>query len=195
MRRYLLARALERLPEDRRERYAQEWEADLAQLGRLRAILWALGLRRAATRLARTFGHEPKRLLGLRALPQIALDVAALAAAYVLAYRLRFGADMPAVYSDLLWQTVPFAAVGGFAILASFGLYRHASPVRVCQAVLVATLALETYATVVQPKLVLRPTGLAPLLPPAGVLLLFALLAAPALLATRAIAVRASARA
>jgi hypothetical protein len=44
----------------------------------------------------------------------------------------------------------------------------------------------------VQPKLVLAPRGLIPLLPPAGVLALFTLLAVPALLATR---VRASARA
>ena len=110
MRRYLLARALERLPEDRRERYAQEWEADLAQLSRLRGLVWALGLRRAAARLARTFGHQPKRVLPLRALPQAALDAAALGGAYLLAYRLRFGQGVPPAYKDLLWHTLPFAA-------------------------------------------------------------------------------------
>jgi hypothetical protein len=48
------------------------------------------------------------------------------------------------------------------------------------KAVGVTTLALESYAAIVS-----RPTGFAPLLPPAGVLALFTLLAVPALLATR----------
>jgi hypothetical protein len=192
MKRYLLRKALERLPEDRRERYAQEWEADLAQLSGIRALLWALGLRRAATRLARAFGHAPKRALPLRALPQAALDAAVLAGAYLLAYRLRFGDSVPSAYRDLAWQTLPFAAAGGLAILVLFGAYRASGPIRLAQAVVVTTLALETYAAIVQPKLVLTPSGFAPLLPPAGVLVMFTLLAVPALLATR---FRASARA
>jgi hypothetical protein len=192
MRRYLLQHALERLPEDRRERYAQEWEADLAQLGRVRGLLWALGLRRAATRLARTFGHAPKRVIPLRALPQLALDAAVLGAAYLLAYRLRFGSDVPATYNDLLLHTLPFAVAGGSAILVMFGVYRGASPLRLCQAVAVTALAVLAYAAFVKPKLLLAPTGFVPLLPPKSVLLMFALLAVPALLATR---FRASARA
>jgi hypothetical protein len=185
MKRYLLQKALERLPEDRRERYAQEWEADLAQLSGLRALLWALGLRRAATRLARTFGHAPKRALPLRALPQAGLDAAVLAGAYALAYRLRFGGQVRATYNDLFLHTLPFVAVGGLAILVLFGAYRQNSPVRLAQAVLVTTLALESYAAIVQPKLVLAPRGAVPLLPPAGVLVMFTLIAVPALLATR----------
>jgi hypothetical protein len=192
MKRYLLRKALERLPEDRRDRYGREWEADLAQLSGMRALVWALGLRRAATRLARTFGHAPQRALAWRALPQAALDAAVLAGAYALAYRLRFGSDVPATYNALLVHTLPFAAVGGLAILVLFGAYRSPGPVRLAQAVVVTTLALESYAAIVQPKLVVRPRGFAPLLPPAGVLAMFALLAVPALLATR---FRASARA
>jgi hypothetical protein len=119
MRRYLLQRALERLPEDRRERYAQEWEADLAQLGRLHGIVWALGLRRAATRLARTFGHAPKRAFPL--LLHAPFDAAMFAAAYSLAYQLRFGRDVPGIYQDLYWHTLPFAVVAGLVVLALFG--------------------------------------------------------------------------
>ena len=183
MTRYLLRRALERLPEDRRERYAQEWEADLAQLGRFHALLWALGLRRAATRLARTFGHAPKRTL----LPYAPFDAAVFAAAYSLAYQLRFGRDVPAMYQDLYWHTLPFAVVAGLIILALFGAYRASGPLMLAKAVVVTTLALESHAAIVS-----RPTGFAPLLPPAGVLVMFTLLAAPALLLTR---FRASARA
>ena len=190
MKRYLLQRALDRLPEDRRERYAKEWEADLAQLHGLRALLWAFGLRRAATRLARTFGHTRPALW--RTLPQVALDAATLAIAYILAYKLRFGSDLPATYSDLLVRTLPSVAAGGLVILVLFGAYRSPSPIRLAQAVVVTTLALETYSAIVQPKLLLSPRGFVPLLPPAGVLVMFTLLAAPALLATR---FRASARA
>jgi len=183
MKRYLLQRALERLPEDRRERYAQEWEADLAQLSGIRGLLWALGLRRAATRLARTFGHAPRRTL----LPYAPFDAAMFAAAYSLAYQLRFGRDVPAMYQDLYWHTLPFAVIAGLIILALFGAYRASGPLMLAKAVVVTTLALESYAAIVS-----RPTGFAPLLPPAGVLALFTLLAFPALLATR---FRASARA
>jgi len=183
MKRYLLQRALERLPEDRRERYAQEWEADLAQLRGIRALLWALGLRRAATRLARTFGHQPKRTL----LPYAPVDAVLFAAAYSLAYQLRFGSDVPAIYRDLYWNTLPFAVVAGLVILALCGAYRTSGPLMLAKAVVVTTLALESYAAIVS-----RPSEFAPLLPPAGVLALFTLLAFPALLATR---FRASARA
>lgn len=186
MRRYLLERALKRLPPDRRDRYAHEWAADLAQLGRLRGIVWALGLCRAAMRLARTFGHHPQRALALRVLPQAGLDGAALAAAYLLAYRLRFDEGVPPMYKDLLWQTVPFAAAGGLAILAAFGVYRHGAPLlRLCQAVAVTALAIVGYAAVVQPTLRTTPIGYVPLLPPTGVVLLFVVLAVPALLVTR----------
>ena len=55
----------------------------------------------------------------------------------------------------------------------------------------VIALAAVGYTAVVQPKLVGTRTGYVPLLPPTGVLALFALLALPALLVTR---IRASAR-
>jgi hypothetical protein len=184
MRRYLLRRALERLPEDRRERYAQEWEADLAQLHGLRALVWALGLRRAATRLSRQLGHAPKRSL----LPYVPVDAAMFAAAYSLAYKFRFGwSGVPTIYQDLYWHTLPFAVVAGLVVLALFGAYRTSNPLMLAKAAVVTTLALESYAALTS-----RPSGFAPLLPPAGVLALFTLLAVPALLATR---FRASARA
>jgi hypothetical protein len=187
MRRYLMHRAVARLPEDHRERYAQEWEADLAQLSRTRGLLWALGLPRAATRLAKTFGHKRRAVL-----PQVTLDALVLAGAYLLAYRLRFGTTMPSRYHDLLWQTLPFAAVAGLIVLIAFGAYRASGALRLCQAVVVTALALESYTAVVRPKLVSAPTGGFPLLPPSSVLALFMLIAAPALLLTR---IRASARA
>lgn len=183
MKRYLLQRALARLPEDRRERYAQEWAADLAQLNGVRGLVWALGLRRAATRLARTFGHQPARTL----LPYAPFDAAMFAAAYTLAYQLRFGRDVPAVYEHLYWRTLPFAVVAGLVTLALFGAYRASGALMLVKAAVVTALALETYAAITS-----RPTGFGPLLPPAGVLAIFTLLAIPALLATR---FRASARA
>ena len=91
------------------------------------------------------------------------------------------------MYQDLYWHTLPFAVVGGLIILALFGAYRASGPLVLAKAVVVTTLALESYAAIVS-----RPAGFAPLLPPAGVLALFTLLAFPALLATR---FRASARA
>jgi hypothetical protein len=184
--RHLLDRAVERLPPDRRERYAKEWAADLAQLEGVRRLTWALGLPRAASRLARTFGHRRPRQVPLRALPQVAFDAAALAGSYAVAYRLRFSGGVPEIYRDLFWQTVPFAALGGLAVLAAFGLYRDGGgPLRVAQAVFVTALAVVGYVAVVHPKLVITPTGQVALMPPAGVLALFATSASLLLLVSR----------
>jgi hypothetical protein len=190
MTRRLLDRALERLPEDHRERYAQEWAADLAQLQPPAALLWALGLRRAARRLAATLepGARGSFPLPLRSLPQAAFDLGALAAAYYLAYRLRFGATVPGAYRELLWHTVPVAAAGGVAVLAAFGIYRDgAAPLRICQAAFVAVLGVVGYAAVVHPTLVVTRTGFVPLMVPAGVLALFGALALGVLLASRGV--------
>src|SRR5687768_703448 len=51
-------------------------------------------------------------------------DAVLVAAAYWLAFALRFDQGIPDRYSDLLWQTIAFVTVGKVAIFAAFGLYQ-----------------------------------------------------------------------
>ncbi|HEU5271154.1 MAG TPA: hypothetical protein VFU36_14605 [Jatrophihabitans sp.] len=57
----LLTGALQRLPAGQRERFAEEWAADLAEIhGRFARFRWQLGIRLTARRLARTAAaHSP----------------------------------------------------------------------------------------------------------------------------------------
>jgi FlaA1/EpsC-like NDP-sugar epimerase len=55
---------------------------------------------------------------------QLAADATLVAAAYWLAFALRFDQGIPDRYSDLLWQTIAFVTVGKVAIFAAFGLYQ-----------------------------------------------------------------------
>jgi FlaA1/EpsC-like NDP-sugar epimerase len=55
---------------------------------------------------------------------QLTVDAALVAIAYWLAFALRFDQGIPDRYSDLLWQTIAFVAVGKVAIFAAFGLYQ-----------------------------------------------------------------------
>ena len=59
----------------------------------------------------------------LRRLGHIAGDAALVAAAYVLAYVLRFDEGIPARYEELLLTTLPFVVAGKVALFAVFGLY------------------------------------------------------------------------
>jgi FlaA1/EpsC-like NDP-sugar epimerase len=117
------------------------------------------------------------------AVPQVALDAVLVALAYFLAYRLRFDGGTPPMYHDLFVRTLPFAVIGSVASFAVAGMYRHwmryssqREYLRIAEGVLIAVLALVGYVTVVQPKLVLAPTGFVSVSVPTGVLVLFGLL-------------------
>src|ERR1700760_3059354 len=112
-----------------------------------------------------------------RALPQVALDAGLVALAYYLAYRLRFDGGIPPTYHDLFVRTVAFAIVGPIAAFSVVGCYRHLAKfsaqteyLKIAEGSLLGVLALVGYVTVVQPKLVLAPTGFVSLGVPAGVL-------------------------
>ena len=59
----------------------------------------------------------------LRRLGHVAGDAALVAAAYALAYVLRFDQGIPARYEELLLTTLPFVVAGKVALFALFGLY------------------------------------------------------------------------
>jgi FlaA1/EpsC-like NDP-sugar epimerase len=111
------------------------------------------------------------------------LDAGLVALAYYLAYRLRFDGGIPPTYHDLFVRTIAFAIIGSLAALAVVGCYRHwmryssqLEYLRIAEGALLGVLALIGYVTVVQPKLVLAPTGFVSLGVPAGVLVLWGLL-------------------
>jgi FlaA1/EpsC-like NDP-sugar epimerase len=61
--------------------------------------------------------------VNVRRFGQIAVDACLLAAAYYLAFVLRFDSGIPGRYEDLLVETIAFAVVIKLAIFALFGLY------------------------------------------------------------------------
>jgi FlaA1/EpsC-like NDP-sugar epimerase len=56
-------------------------------------------------------------------LPQLLLDGALVALAYIIAFHLRFDGDLPARYSRLLWQTLPWVVPAALVLFALFGFY------------------------------------------------------------------------
>jgi FlaA1/EpsC-like NDP-sugar epimerase len=117
------------------------------------------------------------------ALPQVALDAGLVALAYYLAYRLRFDGGIPPIYRDLFERTIAFAIIGSLVAFAAVGSYRHwmryssqREYLKIAEGALLGVLALVGYVTVVQPKLVLAPTGFVSLGVPAGVLVLWGLM-------------------
>jgi hypothetical protein len=177
---WLVARALARLPEEMRTRYAAEWHADRAALTGVAGLRWALGLQRASAELRRQAGVKRRSPL-----PLIALDGLTLGVVYCVAYMLRFGSDIPSAYEELLVQTLPVVVVGGLVCLAL-----TANPIK---GVGLTTLVLIAYVTMLQPVEVSSAQGLPALRVPAGVCVLFAL-SACALLALRRAAWQRTAR-
>src|SRR6478735_1155498 len=110
------------------------------------------------------------------ALPQVALDAGLVALAYYLAYRLRFDGGIPTLYHDLFRGTIAFAVLGSLVCFAIAGVYRHwmryssqREYLKIAEGAFLAVLALDLYVTVVQPKLLLAPTGFVSLSVPTGV--------------------------
>jgi len=163
--RALVDLALDRLPAGLRPRYAQEWEADRAQLSGLAALRWALGLQRASRTMTR---RERPRLL----VPIIAFDAASLAFAYFAAYQVRFDEGVPSRYEDLFLRSLPIAVVGGLVSLALTGAFRR--PSRIGTGTGLAVLTLVTGTALIQPVLVSGASGDTALGVPAGVCFLYA---------------------
>src|SRR4051812_14472218 len=104
----------------------------------------------------------PKAIpLHRHSVPQLVIDGALVAAAYYLAYRLRFDAGIPRRYDDLLGQTLPWVVPASLIVFTLFGLYakhwRYTSQrdyVSILQAVLVATLSLVGVIAIFHPTTV-----------------------------------------
>jgi len=171
---WLVARALARLPESLRDRYAAEWQADRAALTGLVALRWALGLQRASAELRKQAGVKRRSPL-----PLLALDGLTLSLVYFAAYLLRFGRDIPNAYEQLFIETLPVVVLGGLVCLAL-----TANPVK---GVGLTTLVLIAYVTMLQPVEVSTSQSLSALRVPAGVCVLFALSACALLLLRSAI--------
>jgi FlaA1/EpsC-like NDP-sugar epimerase len=115
--------------------------------------------------------------------PQLVIDGVLVAAAYFLAYRLRFDSGVPARYADLRDTTLPWVVPLSVVVFTLFGLYgkhwRYTGQrdyVSILQAVIVATLGIVGLIAVVHPKTVPSPTGWVGVNLPAGLSALYLLL-------------------
>jgi FlaA1/EpsC-like NDP-sugar epimerase len=116
--------------------------------------------------------------------PQLGIDAALVALAYLLAFRLRFDGGIPARYGDLFTSTLPYVVAASLLIFTLFGLYEkwwryvgQRDYVGIVQAVIVATLFVPAFNALFHPK-VLRSgdQGDVTLSIPPGVLAFFFLL-------------------
>src|SRR3954453_3309795 len=117
------------------------------------------------------------------ALPQMAVDGALGALAYLLAYRLRFDQGVPERYDDLFWATLAWVVPSSVIVFFIFGLYtkrwRYTGQrdyMSILQAVVVATLALVGFIAVRHPTTIHTPTGDVAVTVPSGIVALFFLL-------------------
>ncbi|MFL5845576.1 MAG: polysaccharide biosynthesis protein [Solirubrobacteraceae bacterium] len=115
--------------------------------------------------------------------PQLAIDALLIAAAYFLAYRLRFDSGVPARYQDLFETTIPWAVPTSVVVFALFGLYgkhwRYVTQrdfMAVVQSVFVATVVLMAAIAVIHPTTVPSSTGWVGVNLPSGLAALFFLL-------------------
>src|SRR4051794_9802585 len=116
---------------------------------------------------------------------QLAIDAALVAAAYLLAFRLRFdNGHLPSRYDDLLAATIPWVVPLALVVFIVFRLEQrqwrytgHRDSVAVLQAVLVTTIATAALIGLTHPVTVPSPTsGDVTVTAPTGVLALFFLL-------------------
>jgi FlaA1/EpsC-like NDP-sugar epimerase len=61
--------------------------------------------------------------VAVRRVAQVSIDAGMVAAAYYMAYALRFDPGIPHRYDELLWRSIGFVVVGKLVIFALFGLY------------------------------------------------------------------------
>ncbi len=117
-------------------------------------------------------------------LPQVVVDAVLVAAAVILAYRLRFDTDIPPKFEDLLWATIGPTVAMSVATFTVFGMYQkwwrytgQRDYTRIIQAVGVATLLMAVYAVVFHPVTVGSGRGETTLSVAPGVLAFFFLIA------------------
>jgi FlaA1/EpsC-like NDP-sugar epimerase len=116
-------------------------------------------------------------------LPQLGIDAALVALAYLLAYRLRFDEGIPTLYGDLLSATLPYVVAASLLVFTLFGLYdkfwRYVGQrdyVAIVQAVVVATLFVPAFNALIHPVSVPSGRGDTTLSVPTGVLASYFLL-------------------
>jgi FlaA1/EpsC-like NDP-sugar epimerase len=118
-------------------------------------------------------------------LVQLAVDGVLVAAAYVLAYRLRFdsAAGVPERYDRLLQGTLPWAVAIALVVFTLFRLEQkqwrytgHRDYIGIVQAVIVTTLCVAGAIALTKPVTVRSTSGEIAVTAPTGVLVLFALL-------------------
>src|SRR3954462_6641980 len=117
-------------------------------------------------------------------LPQLGIDAALVALAYLLAFRLPFDGGIPDDYGDLLAATLPYVVAASLLIFTLFGLYEkfwryvgQRDYLRIVQAVIVATLFVPAFNALGHPVIVPSGRGEVTLSVPTGVLGSFFLLA------------------
>ncbi|MDX6685569.1 MAG: hypothetical protein QOF86_1697, partial [Baekduia sp.] len=117
-------------------------------------------------------------------MPQLGIDAALVALAYLLAFRFRFDGGIPDDFADLLSATIPYVVVASLLIFTLFGLYEkfwryvgQRDYVKMLQAVIVATLFVPAFNALTHPVIVNSGTsGAVTRSIPTGVLALFFLL-------------------
>jgi FlaA1/EpsC-like NDP-sugar epimerase len=112
------------------------------------------------------------------------IDAALVAAAVILAYRLRFDTAIPAKFASLMWATIAPTVVMSVGSFAVFGMYQkfwrytgQRDYLRIIQAVGIATLLMAVYVVVVHPVTVGSGRGQTTLSVAPGVLAFFFLIA------------------
>jgi FlaA1/EpsC-like NDP-sugar epimerase len=127
--------------------------------------------------------RSPAPPLHRHSFPQLGIDAALVALAYLLAFRLRFDGGIPNVYADLLSATLPYVVAASLLIFTLFGLYEkwwryvgQRDYVGIVQAVIVATLFVPAFNALTHPVIVGSGRGDVTLSVPTGVLAFFFLL-------------------
>jgi FlaA1/EpsC-like NDP-sugar epimerase len=94
-------------------------------------------------------------------LPQLGIDAALVALAYLLAFRLRFDGGIPSDFADLLAATIPYVVAASLLIFTMFGLYEkfwryvgQRDYVKILQAVVIATLFVPAFNALTHPVIV-----------------------------------------
>jgi FlaA1/EpsC-like NDP-sugar epimerase len=127
--------------------------------------------------------RSPAPPLHRHSFPQLGIDAALVALAYLLAFRLRFDGGIPNDYGDLLSATLPYVVAASLLIFTLFGLYEkwwryvgQRDYVGILQAVIVATLFVPAFNALTHPVIVGSGRGDVTLSIPTGVLAFFFLL-------------------